>query len=209
MKKPVVYLIVIAVVGLVGYKSVYFEKLSTRVSAPGEKFDAAAFSKRLWAERMPAKIDSAVALPELINAIAANKDAALSNYSNALGIGNYRYTLIKTQAIVTAVNADDVSVNMPVADSLLPAIIATEFIYGNSIRDASKLIDINDFTNTADLNSVSEELNKIVRSTVLPEFRGQVKPGDTLSVVAAVEINKEHIKWNNLELIPVRIKILN
>jgi predicted lipoprotein len=209
MKKPVVYLIVIAVVGLVGYKSVYFEKLSTRVSAPGEKFDAVAFSKRLWAERMPAKIDSAVALPELINAIAANKDAALSNYSNALGIGNYRYTLIKTQAIVTAVNADDVSVNMPVADSLLPAIIATEFIYGNSIRDASKLIDINDFTNTADLNSVSEELNKIVRSTVLPEFRGQVKPGDTLSVVAAVEINKEHIKWNNLELIPVRIKILN
>lgn len=206
MKKPVSYIIAIAIIGFVGYKSVYFEKLSTMTGAADGKFDAVAYSKRLWTERMPAKIDSAVALGDLIRVVSTNKETAFANYSNALGIGNYRYALIQTPAIVKTVNEDDIIITMPVADSSLEAILATEYIYGNAIRDASKLVDINDFTNTTDLNSVSEELNKIVRSTVVPGFKTQVKQGDTLLITAAVEINKEHINWNSLELVPVRIK---
>jgi len=52
-------------------------------------------------------------------------------------------------------------------------------------------------------------MNKIVRTTILPSFKKAVKQGDKLNIVAAVELNKEHIKWNGLELLPVRLQIVN
>jgi predicted lipoprotein len=86
--------------------------------------------------------------------------------------------------------------------------LATEYIYGNAIRDASGLVDIKDFTNATDLNNISEELNKKVRTLLLPEFKKQVRKADTLEVFGAIELNKEHINFNFLELIPMRINIL-
>jgi len=208
MNKPLKYILLVAVIGLLGYKSVYFEKLSTRKTDTNQKFDAAAFSKKLWEEKMPAKIDSAVELSSFIQAVATDKDAALKIYSNALDIGNYRYVLLKTNATVNAVNEDEVELQIPLADSIINAVLATEYIYGNAIRDASGLIDIIDFPVTDNLNGISEELNKIVRKTIVPPFKASVKKGNKITIVAAVELNKEHIKWNGLELLPVRLQIV-
>jgi predicted lipoprotein len=80
-------------------------------------------------------------------------------------------------------------------------------VYGNAIRDALGLVQVKDYPNTADLSSISEVLNKIVRTEVLPSFKTVVKKGNNISVVAAVELNKEHIHWQGLELLPVRIII--
>ena len=208
MKKPLKYILLVALLGLVGYKSVYIKKLSEFNDAAGEKFDAAIFAKKLWDEKMPAKIDSAVDLAVLMNAVTKDKEGAFKNYSNALGIGNYRYALIKTPAKVTSVNEDEIQLQITVADSVMNAVLATEYIYGNAIRDASALVDIKDFPNSSDLNGLSEAMNKIVRTTVLPSFKTAIKKGDTIHIVAAVELNKEHIKWTGLELLPVRLQIV-
>lgn len=208
MKKIVKYIILTAIVAFIGYNSVYFKKLSEVKSKTDEKFDAVAFSKKLWSETMPAKMDSAFELSALIQAVTTDNETALNKYSNALGIGNYRYALIKTQGTVAAVNEDEVLLQLPVADSLINAVLATEYIYGNAIRDASALVDVKDFPNTENLNSISEEMNKIVRTTVLPEFKKNIKKGDKVNITAAVELNKEHIKWAGLELIPVRLQIV-
>lgn len=208
MKKTIKYLLLIAVVGLLGYKSVYFKKLSTLKSTAAAKFDAPAFVKKIWTEKMPAKMDSAVDLVVFMNAVAANKDEAFKKYSNALGIGNYRYALIKTTATVLAVNEDELLIQVSVADSLMNAVLATEYIYGNAIRDASALIDVKDYPNSTDLSSISEEMNKIIRSTVLPSFKSNVKKGDKVNITAAIELNMEHIKWTGMELLPVRLQII-
>lgn len=208
MNKAVKYLLVIAVTGFAGYNAVYIRKLDGVKKNTAQKFDAAAFSKKLWNEQMPAKISGAVDLPVFIQAVTVEKEAAFKKYSNALGIGNYRYALIKTTALVTAVNEDEVMVQLPVADSVITATLATEYIYGNAIRDASALVDVKDYPNTADLNSISEEMNAVVRSSVLPVFKKAVKKGDRVIVIAAVELNKEHIKWSGLELLPVSLQIV-
>ena len=125
-----------------------------------------------------------------------------------MGIGNYRYALIKTTATVASIDIDEIKLQIPSSDSTLNVVLATEYIYGNAIRDASALIDIKDFPNSDNLNSVSEEMNKMVRTTVLPPFKTTVKKGDKINITAAVELNKEHIKWNELEIIPVRLEII-
>jgi predicted lipoprotein len=209
LNKYIKYSLLLVVVALLAYKSVYFEKLSTRKNNTLASFDAAGFSKKLWEEKMPAKMDSAINLSQLITAIDKEGEIAINKYTNALAIGNYRYALVTLDATVMDVKEDEVLLSMKHNDSLLTVNMATEFIYGNAIRDASGLVQVKDFPNTADLNSISEELNKIVRSTVLPTFKTSVKKGDNISVVAAVELNKEHIHWSNMELLPVRIQVVN
>lgn len=208
MSKAVKYIIVIAVVGLLGFQSVYFRKLSVVQKERQQSFDAIAFAKKLWEEQLPAKIDSAVRLTDFMQAVTANQQAAFAKYTNALGIGNYRYALIRVEGQVSKVNEDDLVLQISAGDSSLTATLATEYIYGNAIRDASGLVDVKDFPNSAELNSISEELNKIIRTTLLPAFRQQVKPGDKVAVVAAVEFNQEHVKWNQMELLPVRLQII-
>ena len=197
------------VIALLAYKSVYFEKLSTRKSNAAVSFDAVGFSKKLWEEKMPAKLDSAIDLSQLITAIDKESETAINKYTNALAIGNYRYALVKLDAIVMDVKKDEVMLLMKHNDSLIIVNLATEFIYGNAIRDASGLVQVKDFPNTTDLNGISEELNKIIRTSVLPAFKTSVKIGDKINVVAAVELNKEHIHWDSIELLPVRIQVVH
>ena len=177
-------------------------------AAIDEKFDAVAFSKKLWEEKLPTKLGSAVELATFIKTTQSNPADAFSKYTNALGIGNYRYALIKTEGIVTNINDDDIALQTKMGDSLMTVKLATEFIYGNAIRDASGLVDVKDFPNTMDLNNISEELNKMVRKTVLPQFKAAVKKGYKVIVTGAIEIHKEHVKWSELEIIPVQLQII-
>lgn len=208
MKKVIKYILVLLVIALVGYKSVYFKKLSTMDTVPAAQFDAVSYSKKLWEEKLPAKLDSAIELSVLMNQIKNNPADAFAKYSNAMGIGNYRYSLVKLSGRVEKINPDDIIIWATIGDSAMNVLLATEYVYGNAVRDASGLLDIRDFSNTADLNNVSEELNKIVRSTVLPSFKQQVKVGDFVEVTGAVEFNQAHINFNLPEVIPVRVKIV-
>ncbi len=206
MNKFIKYCLLLVAIALVAYKSIYFEKLSTRKVTEPNNFDAIAFSKKLWAEQLPAKLDSAVALTTLIDAITKDK-TAFNQYTNALAIGNYRYALVKVDAVVADIKDDEMLLNVQIGDSILQTRLATEFIYGNAVRDASGLIQVKDYPNTSDLNSISESLNKIIRSELVPTFKNSVRKGDGISIVAAVELNKEHIHWQGLELLPLRVTI--
>ena len=208
MKKIYKYILIVLAIGLVGYNSVYFKKLSSIKKTTAENFDAATYSKTLWEEKLPSKLDSAIELTDLIRAVERDPEDAFASHSNALGIGNYRYSLVKLTATAAVINEDEIVLQVAHFDSLLIARLATEFIYGNAIRDASGLVDIRDFTNTSDLNKISEELNKAVRAGVLPSFKQRIRQGDKIEVVAATELNKAHVNFNNLELIPVRLKIV-
>lgn len=208
MNKYIKYSLLVAVIALLGYKTVYFEKLSTRKNNTAAEFDAVTFSKKMWKEKMPAKMDSAIQLIALMDAITKDSDAAINKYTNAMAIGNYRYALVKMEGIVMDVKEDEVLLTVKHNDSLLTVNLATEFVYGNAVRDASALVQVKDFPNTNNLSSISEELNKIIRSSILPSFKTAVKKGSIVEVVAAIEINKEHIHWQGIELLPVRLQVV-
>ncbi len=207
--KTIRIIILLFLAVFLSYHSVYFKKLSEVKSGIAAKFNAPAFAKDLWDNKMPAKIDSAVFLPLLMQVVSDSPDKAFDEYTHALAIGNYRYALVKLSGVVKAVADDECLVETPVADSLLLVKIATEFVFGNALRDASELVTLDDFPVSDDLNGISESLNQIVRSTVIPPFKQAVKSGDKVSVTGAIEINKEHIHWREAEIIPVRLQIYN
>jgi len=192
---------------LVGYNSVYIKKLSDVQKAMPGKFDAKAFVQELWNEKLPAKLDSAIDINSLRKSIETNADEAFSKYTNALAIGNYRYALVKGEATIDSVNEDDVSVIVQ-SEQPFKAAIVTEFVYGNTLRDASGLVNLKEFPNTSDLNNISEELNEIIRKKVVSSFKPNLKQGMKIEFTGAIQLNKEHVHFDDLEIVPVRIKML-
>jgi predicted lipoprotein len=116
--------------------------------------------------------------------------------------------MIKATGRVLALNEDEVTVLVACSGNPVVVKLNTEYIYGNAIRDASGLVNVKDFVNTMDLNNISGELNKRVRQEVLPAFKASVQKQDSIAFTGAVELNKEHLKLDELSIIPVQIKII-
>lgn len=207
-RKIIKYLLLAIIIGLVAYKSVFIAKLSELQTVEPKAFDVPAFVARLWDGPLPTRLDSAVSLDGLQAAIKSDPGAAFNTYFNSMSIGNIRYGLVKLTGKVVAVNDDEVTVVAGNSKEPVTVKIATEYVYGNAIRDASRLVDIKDFVNTTDLNSISEELNKRVRNVVLPPFKSKVKKDDTITCVGALELNEAHYSLNDLEIIPIQCKII-
>ncbi|WP_353718470.1 DUF2291 domain-containing protein [Dyadobacter sp. 676] len=202
MPKPIRYLLYVAVFALLAYNSVYFRKLD-EVKAGAETFDAAGYARDFWNKKLMPGLSKAADLNALVTQLKTEKDKAFAQHSHALGIGNIRYFLVKGQGVVTGVDENEVAVEV----GNIRARIATEYIFGNAVRDASGAIDIDAFTNSMDFNNVSAEINKLIREKVVPPFKSGVRKGDRVSFHGAIELNREHLQLDNIEIIPVSLQI--
>jgi predicted lipoprotein len=204
--KLVKYILAIVVVIVIALNSVYFKKLDeVKASVSAKQFNAAAYAQTFWANKLLPHLDKAIEITQLNGMLSTNPAKTFDSYSHALGIGNLRYFLVKGKGTITSINEDDISVLLQPDTSQQAVTIATEYIFGNAARDATGLININEFNNTMDFNNVSAELNKIIREKVLPPFKQKVKKGNTIEFTGAIELNKEHLDISKIEVIPVSI----
>lgn len=208
MKKKLKYIIGIVVLLVLAYNSIYFRKLD-EVKASSSKFDAKAYANNYFRNKLMPSVANATELSQLLILLKGNREETFAKYSHALGIGNIRYFLVRGEGQVISVNENDVSIVLRSDTSQNVYRIATEFVFGNAIRDAAGQIDINEFTNTMDFNNVSSEINKIVRAGVLPNFKANVKKGDIVQFAGAIELNQEHLNVTDLEVMPVQLNIIN
>jgi predicted lipoprotein len=205
-KKVLKYIVVIVVVLLVAYNSVYFKKLDqVKAEQTAKTFNAASYAQNFWEKKLTPGLDKAIAIDKLIPMLNTDPTKAFDNYSHALGIGNLRYFLVQGKGQITAIDADDITVSIAELPSQKVK-IATEYIFGNAARDATGLININDFNNTMDFNNVSAEINVIIRNKVLPQLK-HAKVGNSISFTGAIELNKEHLNLAQIEAVPLAVNI--
>jgi len=208
-KKVIKYTLALILLLVVGYNSVYIKKLSeVKAASTAGKFNAAAYAQTFWQEKLTPGLAKATNLPELLTLLKTDKENAFKTYSHALGIGNLRYFLIKGEGKITAIHENDISVAL-LPDSVGKELkIATEFVYGNAVRDALGILSINDFSNTMDMNNVSAEINKKIRTEIIPPFRAQAKKGALVQFTGAIELNQAHLRLDEIEVIPVSLNLM-
>ena len=195
--------IAVIALGFIGYHSVEIKKLDEVKQLHQQKFDATSFARTFLAKSLPPTFSKAVAIPTLTEALQKDSQKAFKDFSHALAIGNIRYFLVKSTGKITNISEDEISIQS--GNQVLK--IATEFIYGNAIRDAAGIFDMKPFTNTTDLNNISSEINKIVRTEIVPTFKKQIKVGDTIECIGTLELNQEHLpSLNTLEILPVSLQ---
>jgi predicted lipoprotein len=205
-KKIIRYIVFFGVLALVLYNSVYFRSLS-EVTAERKllQFLPDSYAKNFWDNELMPNLGNAVDLNFLMNILETEKEKAFDNYSNALGIGNIRYFFVTGQGQIQAIN--EYNVLLKTIDQDYEVKIATEFIFGNAVRDASGFIDINEFSNTMDFNNISAEINKIIRGKVVPPFLLNAGVGDLVTFHGAIELNQAHLDLDSVEVIPVKLEI--
>jgi len=200
------YIILIVVIVVIGYNSVYFRKLDeVKASLTAKEFNAAQYAQTFWTNKLEPNLNKAIDITQLTTKLSSNADNTFATYSHALGIGNLRYFLVKGKGTITSINEDDITVLLQSDTSKQAITLATEYIFGNAVRDATGLININEFNNTMDFNNVSAELNKIIRAKVLPSLKQKARKGSEIEFTGAIELNKEHLDLSNIEVIPVAI----
>lgn len=205
-KKALKYGVILVAVVLVLGNSVYFKELDeVRAAAKAAKFDASAFAHDLWENELIPHLDKAIEADRLITLLATEPHQTFEKYSNALGIGSIRFFLIRGQGEAIAIDENHVTIGIGTEGRQVR--VATEYIFGNAVRDASGLVSINEFTNTMDFNNVSAELNEIIRDEVLPSFKARIKQGDQVAFVGAIEMNRERMHLDRIEVIPISLEI--
>src|SRR5688572_2415960 len=205
MKRAIKNIIGIIIAVIVIYNSVYFRPLDEELSKGKEiAFDAKSFVDGIWKKELLNVYDSAIDITTLLAQLHENPEQTFVREAQALGIGNIGYFKVKGEGPVLRVNENNVlvSVDGEVVE------IEMEFIFGNAVRDASGLIQANDYDKTADFNSISESINERIRKDVLPGFRAKVEKGNKVIFKGALELNKAHLDLSQPEVIPVSIQII-
>ncbi|MES2573328.1 MAG: DUF2291 family protein [Bacteroidota bacterium] len=206
VQKIIKYFLIILFFGLLLYNAVYFKKISEmQVSKIETVFDAKAYAKIYLLEKIPANKKKAVTIDNLLSAINKDSKKAFADFSHFQNEGDAKYFFVKGESNVTAIDEEFVTLENTASGTEIK--LAVQYIFGNTARDCSGIISIDDFSNTMDLNNVSEEINKLIKSEIVAPFKTKVQKGDRISFLGGIELSQSDPKTDKLEIVPLQLEI--
>jgi len=207
MEQRYKYILVILIFGLLVSRSCYFERLDkAKEQAESKAFDPAEYARDFWDNKLMKNLDRAVDAQTLLELLNTDVKRARDKYGRILGISSVCCFLLSGKGTVISMNEDGVFVSIKRPPSDPDIIIATSYIFGNAIRDASGLVDASQFPNSRDFNNISEQINKIVATHVIPPFLEKVDKGITVRFVGAAEVTEDEPEIRPLYVIPILLE---
>lgn len=201
MKKIYIYGLLTFLATILGYNSVYLEKLSTRNSKITTQFDFKAYAESLYYKEILVK-DNSIEISQLISNLRNNPDSTFKKYGNRLGIGETAYFMINAKGKLAEKTNEELKL---VTYNGYSVTIDTKYIFGNAIRDASGMVKLTDFKTNADFNKVSEVLNAIIREKAIPQNLEGIQKGDFINLRGALKLSKGKNEFENLMVLPIHI----
>ena len=177
-------------------------------AAEKEKFDPAEYAQNFWTEKLMKNLDSAVDASVLFQAIKKGPEEARNKYALSLGMSSIYNYFITGKGWIVSIDEDGIGIALSRDGLNADITIAIIDIFGNAVRDAAGLIDLNEFVNIQDFNDISIEINKIVTSKVIPPFKEKVRTGMNVKFVGCAEIMNEETDLSPLLIIPVYLEFL-
>ena len=201
MNKIAKYIVGVLAILLVIYLSLNIQNLEDYSTKNNSKaFDAVIFANDFWEEGLAQSIADAPEIKMLLKYLNENPQEAFEKYGHKLGISNTWYLLLRGKGTIQSVENEYLIVSV---DENTKIRIATDFIFGNAVRDGSGKVDISKFLNMTDFNNVSVILNKMVKEKVVATLRKSAVPGNKIEFAGAAEIQEGQINLDSLRIIPV------
>ena len=182
---------------------VSLKEAQQQIAAGG--FDAAIYVNEFWNGGLQENLHTAVDAAELLAAFKQDFEGAKEQFGHRLGLSGHSSYLVSGQGQVVATDGFSVSIALQEGEPAA-VIIETGPVFGNAIRDGSGLLNVSDFNNAQDFNSLSAEINLRVEEEVLPLLKENATVGATVTFVGGVEVSDTAGAPTTLVLVPVRIE---
>lgn len=200
------YLVYAVLTGVVLYHSVYFEPLDQHQLQQNQgELQPAEFARDFWNNLLMKNLERAVSASKLIQLFENDMATAVQQYGQTLGISSTHSYLVQGQGRITAVNKNGVEVSIEAPPDSPEVFIETRDIFGNAVRDASGLLNIDDFKSTMEYNAISVEINTIIREEVVPEILREAELGRSIRFVGAAEVNEDDPELSPLHVVPIQV----
>jgi predicted lipoprotein len=179
-----------------------------RESKEQANFNAAEFAGKFWDEQLKPAQPRAPDARTVLDAIDGDFQAAREKYGRTVGISNSYYVFVRGTGRV--VNVDSKGVGLAIRDgSDSPdVVLPIGMVFGNTVRDATGLLDMDKFANSQHFNDLSTELNRIVETRVLPRLRDQAEVERKVRFVGCAEVSRDARQRKPLKVVPVSVEII-
>lgn len=168
-------------------------------------FNPAQFAETFWNSQLLPAVNKSVKAETLLSAIQSNVTDAKKKYSRSIGAAENYFYFLSGSGKVVAVSDEEISLNFT-GGTNAEVSLQTGLIFGNALRDGTGLLDANNYPNSQDFNAISEALNKIVETRVLPKLKVQARVGAKISFAGCAEVADESSDLKPLKVIPVEVK---
>jgi predicted lipoprotein len=169
-------------------------------------FNAAAYAADFWSQRLLPALRDAPDAALLLSALASNAPAAAAAYGKTPGMSDAVYYLMQGTGTVCSVQPKAVGVALGQAGGEADLLLGTGMLFGNTVRDASGLLDASLFPNSQHFNDLSTELNRIVETRVISRLKAGAAPGRRLRFAAAAEVESGAEAERPLKVVPVEVE---
>lgn len=209
MKRAVSILVGIGLLALLFWFFPAFHVVSLQ-QAQAEKakgvFNAADYAAEFWRTRLPPALKQAADAQTVLDALGKDAKVAATMYGRTVGISDTAYYFMRGTGTVVSVEAKGIGVTLHGPDGKPDLLIKTGLLSGNTVRDATGLVNASEFPNSQNFNDISTELNRIVESQILPSLKTNAAPGRKLSFAVCAEISEDESGDRPLKVIPVEVE---
>ena len=173
-------------------------------AAATSPINVADYAEEFWSDRLPAAFGNAVDIEELLDAVERDAGQVRGKYGREVGLGGACFFFIRGTGHIEEVAADYCI--LKIGEGARQAHVRTGVIVGNTVRDSTGLIDVNQFANSQDFNNVSAELNQRVEANVIAPSRERLRIGARVRFVGCARIGDDS-DFDPLSVVPVHLDI--
>lgn len=171
-----------------------------------QSFDPDAIVEKFWSEDLPGLVDAAVDAGMLMAKLEEDREAAAKQYGHRLGLSGKSVYFVSGNGWVQDIQGSKILIALSEGGAV-SVLISKGPVFGNAVRDGSGLLNVSDYGNSQNFNSISLEINRRVEERVLPLLDERVEKGSKIHFVGGVEVSDHAASILPLKIIPVRIEL--
>jgi predicted lipoprotein len=210
MKRIIVVISLLGAAGVLLWFFPLFHVVSLE-EAEAEKrqaaFDPAEYAKKFWDGQLVPSLDQATDAAAMLAAFRESPDQARNQFGRSVGLGRTYYYVLRGSGTIVSVDKKGVGISLRGERNESDVVLPTGLLFGNTVRDATGLLDPSDFPDSQHFNAISTELNHLVETLVIPLLNEQAKVGRRIEFVGCAEVTNEHGDLKPLKVIPLEVKL--
>jgi len=171
------------------------------------QFQPKAYARSFWNDRLMKSLDRAHDAATLLAAARSDPREAKAKYAQTFGMGRAYYYFVRGTGRVVSADENSVALCLGADDETVDVSIPVGTIPRNVICKGTGLIEMSEFADTRDFNRVSEEVDKIVKTEVLPPFRKAMKLGSNVEFCGCVQVVDAQQDLHPMHIVPIALRL--